>query len=337
MSKHDDHFPPVRQDLLFHRMKRIAPLILLFMTAAVGRPVTAVTPIPSTSPEGFSISAAGLPAEAADAWRATVQIEGSTIVRRAGRDPILRVKRGSGVVMRLDGDLRMVVIATNAHIITCQGQACDLRVGFGDPFSEAGPAWTESVRIVSRESSKDLAILEVLVPDSAAPRVANFAATRCADVEGGRLLSIGWPDLTVRKRWGVKPPANRTDHVKRYSMGRLLASLRGYRIRSQAEQLMERMQVLFHNADVLPGSSGGPVVNAEGAIVGINTMVISSSATPDHHHFCAREDPHKPGKACVHLAIAADKVAQEYERVYSSPIPLIECSSQPDATGQSPF
>ncbi len=279
------------------------------------------------SPEGFSVSSEGLPEQAIEAWYATVIIEGEEIVWPRGKQPRRRTRSGSGIVVRLDKRRGVAVIATNAHIITCGEKACGgLRVGFGDPFSPKGPKWTETVRIVSRKTDKDLAFVEAQIPDGAETREARFASPECTEAGVDTVMSIGWPDLTIRKKWGVERPANYKDRVKRHSDGLFLTWLRGYRMRPEVDRMLERLQVVFHNADVLPGSSGGPLLNRDGEVIGVNTAVVSGVEEPDHHRFCARRDPHRRGE-CVHVAIASGELMKEYERIYASRITLANCSS----------
>jgi len=294
-----------------------------------GSTVFADVDVTAFSPEGFSASSEGLPAQAADAWRATVLIEGRMVIWKAGVDPLIRTKRGSGIVVKLDGRRRRAVIVTNAHIITCEDRACKIRLGFGDPFSAEGPTWTRDVRVVSLDSTKDIAFLDVEVPGGAEPQVARFAAAACNEAGEARVVSIGWPDLTTRKKWTVSPPTNHENHVKRFSVGNFRLWLRGYQLRPEVDRMLQKMPVVFHNADVLPGSSGGPLVNSNGEVVGINTMIVGQSETPDHHQFCARRDPHKPAE-CVHVAIAADELAHEYRRVFAAQIDLADCAPEAD-------
>jgi S1-C subfamily serine protease len=228
--------------------------------------------------------------------------------------------------MGLEFERRLAVIATNAHIIACRDTTCNVRVGIDDPDSEDGLVWSELVRVVSWVPEKDLAFLEATIPDDAPLRAARLASAECGMDFADRVVSIGWPDLRVRRNWGVTPPPNFTDQVKRHSDGSLLLCLGNYQMRSEDNRLMEPMEVVFHNADVLPGSSGGPVVSRNGDVLGLNTIVLRNDRETERHRFCARRSVNETGQ-CMHAAIASIELIAEYERIYSSRIALADCSS----------
>jgi len=162
MKKHTPLSPiPIRA------LQSVVCFAILTAAAVYVLPASANTRIADISPEGFSVSLEGLPELAMDAWYATVLIEGRGVVWPTGRHPRLRLRRGSGIVVQLKNEGRVAVIATNAHIISCGDEACSIRVGFGDPFSQKGPSWSNTVRVASLEADRDLAFVEV---DLSAPR-----------------------------------------------------------------------------------------------------------------------------------------------------------------------
>jgi S1-C subfamily serine protease len=223
----------------------------------------------------------------------------------------------------------MAVIATNSHIITCAYGICELRVGFGDSSSPCSPSWSNAVRVVSRNPQKDLAILEVEIPPGAEVRAARFASPEFCEAGVEPVFSIGWPDLKERKKWGVTPPPNFRAQIRRHSDGLFLLWQRSFQMRSEVGETLDRLQVVFHNADVLPGSSGGPLTNQNGEVLGVNTMIEGRVESADKHEFCAALDSKNPGE-CVHVAISSHEVIKEFKQFYPSRLTLADCALSRD-------
>ncbi len=96
-------------------------------------------------------------------------------------------------------------------------------------------------------------------------------------------------------------------------------------MRSEVGEVLDRLQVIFHNADVLPGSSGGPLTNRNGEVLGVNTMIEGRVESSEDHEFCASPDSQKAGE-CVHVAISSQEVIKEFEQFYSSRLTLADCA-----------
>lgn len=144
--------------------------------------------------------------------------------------------QGSGVVIRADG-----YILTNRHVVE---NAEEIEVRFKD-----GNRYTAKVRGVDPQSdiavlkvdTKDLKLPTATLGDSSKTRVGEFA------------VAIGAPfDLDYSVTFG---------HV----------SAKGRRVVS--EMIMIDQDFLQTDASINPGNSGGPLVNIDGEVIGINTMI----------------------------------------------------------------
>lgn len=143
---------------------------------------------------------------------------------------------GSGVVVTPDGYL-----LTNEHVVQKVSQA---RVTFVDGRSVAAT-------VAGRDPATDLAVLR-----------AQAAALPYARLAGSQRLRAGQLVVAVGNPFGFESTV---------SAG--VVSALGRSLRSRHGRLIDG--VVQHTAALNPGNSGGPLVDANGRIAGINTAIIA--------------------------------------------------------------
>jgi S1-C subfamily serine protease len=147
---------------------------------------------------------------------------------------------GSGFVLDKQGD-----IATNDHVV--QG-ATAIRVGFSDGASY--PA-----TIVGTDPSTDIAVVRVNAPASALHPLA---------FESSSVLAVGDPVYAIGNPFGL----DRTMTAGIVSaVGREIEAPNGLTIPNAIQT----------DAPINHGNSGGPLLNTEGAVIGVNSQIENST------------------------------------------------------------
>jgi len=153
-------------------------------------------------------------------------------------DEYLQRAVGSGVVVVNRG-----TILTSLHVVAGAGR---IRVVFADGLES-------DAKIVGRHPENDLAVLEAeTVPDDLAAAVMR---PRADLLPGDTVVAVGFP-------FGIGPSV---------SAGVVSGLKREYRSQS-GERLLSGL--IQFDAAVNPGSSGGPLLNAAGEVVGIVTAML---------------------------------------------------------------
>jgi len=150
----------------------------------------------------------------------------------------IAVGSGSGVIVTPDGYL-----LTNQHVVH-RAARVSIKLTNGEQVE---------ARVVAEDASTDLAVLRARTSDLPAVSLLTKAAARV----GQLVVAIGNPfgfEATVSA--GVISAHGRT---LRGSDGRLIEG------------------VVQHTAPLNPGNSGGPLVDARGRVVGINTAIIAAA------------------------------------------------------------
>jgi putative serine protease PepD len=151
---------------------------------------------------------------------------------------------GTGIVFSKSG-----LIVTNDHVVK---GATEVTVSF-----DGGSATTRRATVVGEDASADLAVLRV-DPSGLELDPLTFADSSQTEI-GEAAYAIGNPfGLNWTLTTGVISALDRT-----------ITSPNGTAIKG----------VLQTDAALNPGNSGGPLLNAEGEVVGINSQIVSGSST----------------------------------------------------------
>ncbi len=134
-------------------------------------------------------------------------------------------------------------------------------------------------RLVARDPGRDLAVLEAKGLKAPALRIAGDTLPKTSLVR-----SAGFP-AWVDNRDDILRLLNRlqTTGGEDIEVPGELASLlsvrfttgtvNDIRVDQWGERMLGRARVIDHDAEIFPGSSGGPLFNEQGEVVGVNTMV----------------------------------------------------------------
>jgi putative serine protease PepD len=160
---------------------------------------------------------------------------------------------GSGVILTADG-----LILTNNHVIS------DAADGNGQITITFNDGKTTQASIVGSDSSSDLAVIK-------AQNVSNLPTASLGDSDkvqvGDTVIAIGSPDgLQSTVTSGIVSALNRqvtvSDSTSSYSGGNQVT-----------------YKAIQTDASLNPGNSGGPLLNAQGQVIGINSAIYSPTSS----------------------------------------------------------
>lgn len=163
-------------------------------------------------------------------------------IARAARESTVLVYRGggngAGVIWRADGE-----IVTNKHVVG-NGKQVDVVLADGRKFTGI---------VASRHPDRDLAVVKIAADGLSAARIGDSSTVRPGQIA----IAVGHP-LGFR------------DAV---TAGVVVAS--GQAATEGGPRMGDHLQA---DLTLMPGNSGGPLVDAWGRVIGINTMVAGALA-----------------------------------------------------------
>ena len=264
-------------------MKRsFAPMLLAALLGAAVVAVVAValggggkssTPATSASRAVNSTASTGTRRDAASTALTATQIykqssAGVVAIRAVTVDG---ADEGTGIVLNDRG-----LILTNDHVVA---GATSLTISANGSSSD-----TRSATLVGEEANKDLALIKVN-PSGLGLKPLALASAKNVQV-GDAVYAIGNP-------YGLEETLTRGIVS---ALGRTISAPDGAKITGAIQT----------DAALNPGNSGGPLLNDEGQVIGVNSQIASDAAGVGGS---------QPGSTGVGFAIASDAVAQAVKAV----------------------
>ncbi len=228
------------------------------------------TTIPST---GAAATASGSRREVSSSGLSATQIyerdSGGVVAIRAVT--VEGEDLGTGIVLNDKG-----LILTNDHVIA---GASSIVAGPG-----TSPKTTKPAAVVGEEANKDLALIKI------DPAGLNLHAL---SLVSSKSVQIGDPVYAIGNPYGLDETLTRGIVS---ALGRAISAPDGSGIEGSIQT----------DAALNPGNSGGPLLNDQGFVIGVNSQIASDAA---------RTEGSQPGSTGVGFAISSDTVASVVKKI----------------------
>jgi S1-C subfamily serine protease len=249
-----------------------------------------------------------IPGFAQKAWQSTVQLRITLIHARGRREG--RPMIGAGIILDLDEQKQEALIVTVNHYNNGRkNRKFKFEVRFpGEPKNKSGEEKYYTARrtaIILTQANKDLVYLKVKYPKKALPTAAPLRVIDNERAVPESLMTIGFPFLQLRQleKWNTPVPENYKKLIKRFSRGNLIGK----------GLSRNKVYILAHNADMLKGNSGGPLVDQDGNVVGINLGMFHLNTKGNTG---ASNSVYTSGSANrFYYAISASEVVEDIEHI----------------------
>jgi putative serine protease PepD len=264
-------------------VKRLfAPVLLAALLGAAAASVAAVVVSSGSSSPAKSVTASNAGAASTGTRQAVASkaLTATQIYKQASAG-VVAIKAvtsqgadsGTGIVLNDKG-----LILTNDHVVS---GASSLTVA-----AKGSSSLTRSATLVGEEANDDLALIKV-DPSGLGLKPLTLASSKSAQV-GDSVYAIGNPyglDETLTR--GIVS-----------ALGRSISAPNGAKITGAIQT----------DAALNPGNSGGPLLNDEGQVIGVNSQIASEAASVSGS---------QPGSTGVGFAVSSDTVAQAVKVIQS--------------------